>query len=116
MLTPLRMPVMDGYEATERIRSLEKGRALADRPSHQRNGRIPIIAVSASLFEHQRAKLCELGIDGWILKPIDWMRLCVLFHGIDDLLARERELYSPGCSWEIGGWFSMPEIGEAHSS
>ncbi|KAI0754648.1 hypothetical protein C8Q80DRAFT_1095154 [Daedaleopsis nitida] len=109
ILMDIQMPLLNGYEATERIRSLEKGKELADRLSHQHNGRIPIFAVSASLFENQREELHKLGMDGWILKPIDFKRLRVLLRGVVDPLQREKDVYSPGCSWEIGGWLSMPE-------
>ena len=101
--------MLNGYEATERIRSLEQDKDLLDRISHKLNGRIPIFAVSASLFENQRDELYKLGMDGWILKPIDFKRLRILLRGVVDPLQREKDVYSPGCSWEIGGWLSMPE-------
>jgi len=53
----IRMPVMDGYEATRRIKSTEKGRNL------------PIIAVTASVFEDGRRLAFDIGIDGYVRKP-----------------------------------------------
>jgi len=110
------MPILNGYEATESIRKVEKASFslphpfLSRRLSHELNGRIPIFAVSASLIENQRAELCELGMDGWILKPIDFQRLHVILKGVTDSSQREQDVYHPGCSWEIGGWFTKVAI------
>ena len=104
-----RMPLLNGYEATERIRVLEQDKDLVDRLSHKLNGRIPIFAVSASLFENQREDLYKMGMDGWILKPIDFKRLRVILRGVVDPHQRQKDVYHPGCNWEIGGWLSLPE-------
>ena len=71
------MPILNGLEATQRIRELEATRLpKMDRLAHSLNGgRIPVFAVSASLVERQREELEQVGIDGWILKPIDFRRL-----------------------------------------
>jgi response regulator RpfG family c-di-GMP phosphodiesterase len=53
----MRMPVMDGYETTGQIKSTEKGK------------NIPVIAVSASLFEDEKAKAFSTDIQGYIRKP-----------------------------------------------
>ena len=52
-----RMPVMDGIEATQRIRALPAG---AD---------VKIIAVTASAFMEQRAEMLEAGMDEFVRKP-----------------------------------------------
>ena len=57
ILMDLRMPVMDGYEATNRIKSTDKGK------------QIPIVALTASLFEDENNKLESLGLQGYIRKP-----------------------------------------------
>lgn len=111
-----RMPILNGFEATERIRDLEKEPSvmsrspLARRLAPDLNGRVPIFAVSASLFEHQRDELCELGMDGWILKPIDFKRLDIILKGVTDPVRRELDVYRPGCIWEIGGWLPGPPL------
>lgn len=68
------MPILDGFGATRAIRSIEQ-----DLPVDQKarrsvviNGRIPVFAVSASLRESQREEMMDLGMDGWILKPIEF--------------------------------------------
>ena len=60
--------------------------------------------MSASLVEQQREELEQIGIDGWILKPIDFRRLYTILRGVTDRVQRERDEYRVGGSWEIGGW------------
>ncbi len=57
VLMDLQMPVMDGFEATSRIR--------------QRGLKIPVIALSAAVMEADRAKSKQAGADAHIGKPID---------------------------------------------
>jgi two-component system sensor histidine kinase/response regulator len=56
----MRMPVLDGYAATRRIRELE---GELSRP------RTPIIALTASAFEHDRPEILSAGCDAIIAKP-----------------------------------------------
>ena len=107
------MPILNGFQATEQIRKLENrpapggsDTAQAPRLSYQLNGRLPIFAVSASLLEQQRGELSSYGIDGWILKPIDFKRLKNLLRGVTDPTQRDRDVYRPGCNWEVGGWLA----------
>ena len=61
VLMDVRMPVMDGYEATKAIRSLEnKDLAL-----------IPILAMTANAFEEDKQAALECGMNGHLAKPID---------------------------------------------
>ena len=57
ILMDMRMPVMDGYEATRRIKSTIKGQATI------------IIAVTASALEEDRELILSEGCDGYIRKP-----------------------------------------------
>jgi CheY-like chemotaxis protein/anti-sigma regulatory factor (Ser/Thr protein kinase) len=52
-----RMPVMDGLEATRRIRALPGGKE------------VKIVAVTASAFKEQRDEMLEAGMDDFIRKP-----------------------------------------------
>ena len=61
ILMDIQMPVMDGYEAARAIR------ALPDPALSQ----IPIIAVSANVFEEDRQKAVEAGMNGSVGKPVD---------------------------------------------
>jgi CheY-like chemotaxis protein len=67
----MRMPVMDGYEATRRIKSTEKGRMT------------PIVALTASTFEDELKRIDSLGIQGYIRKPF---RENELFNTIGKIL------------------------------
>jgi signal transduction histidine kinase/CheY-like chemotaxis protein len=60
VLMDLQMPVMDGLEATRRIRELDGGRAA-----------VPILAVTASALPEQVEACREAGMDGHLAKPID---------------------------------------------
>ncbi|KAG5351128.1 hypothetical protein C0989_007834 [Termitomyces sp. Mn162] len=104
VLMDLQMPILNGFEATQKIRELERTSRLLTRPAHQLNGRIPIFAVSASLAEKQHDELVQIGVDGWILKPIDFRRLAVIMKGVTDADQRARDIYRIGCNWEEGGW------------
>jgi len=57
ILMDLRMPVMDGYEATTRIKSTVYG------------AKIPIVALTASAFEEEHEKTKQLGLQGYLRKP-----------------------------------------------
>jgi signal transduction histidine kinase/ligand-binding sensor domain-containing protein/CheY-like chemotaxis protein len=60
----MRMPVMDGLEATRRIRDLETARRPTDTER-----RTVIIALSASAFEHERESILAAGCDDFLAKP-----------------------------------------------
>jgi signal transduction histidine kinase/DNA-binding response OmpR family regulator len=63
----VQMPEMDGYEATRKIRDLEKKgiRRAASRP-------IPIIAMTANVFREDIEKCLAAGMDGHVGKPLDF--------------------------------------------
>jgi CheY-like chemotaxis protein len=103
------MPILNGFQATERIRAFED-LDISQRLSHQINGRIPIFAVSASLLEQQRSELIVHGLDGWVLKPINFNRLRVILRGVTDRLQREKDVYKPGYNWEVGGWLCKTSV------
>jgi len=69
-------------------------------------GRIPIVAVSASLSEQRVHEYVEIGFDGWTLKPIDFKRLEAILTAIEDEQTREVLLYGEG-NWSKGGWFKV---------
>jgi hypothetical protein len=100
------MPIVDGLTSAKMIRSYEKMHTNIYSPRAKLCGRVPIIAVSASLVERDRQKYIDGGFDAWILKPIPFDRLNQLLAGIVDKDIRKEFLYQPG-RWERGGWFHM---------
>ena len=71
ILMDMRMPVMDGYESTRRIKLAEKGKLT------------PIVALTASTFDDELKKIDSLGIQGFIRKPF---RENELFSTIGNIL------------------------------
>ena len=60
ILMDIQMPKMDGYQTTEKIRSLS-----------DRRSRIPIVAMTANAFDEDKKKAYESGMNGHISKPVD---------------------------------------------
>jgi CheY-like chemotaxis protein len=68
ILMDIRMPVLDGVEATQKIRQAE-----AEREASGANAapRVPIIAMTANAMHEDRELSREAGMDGHISKPIN---------------------------------------------
>ncbi|MFB2833393.1 ATP-binding protein [Floridanema evergladense] len=60
----MRMPVMDGYEATRQIRAIEKTLVTTFPPQPTK-----IIALTASAFKEDRVKVLATGCDDFVSKP-----------------------------------------------
>jgi CheY-like chemotaxis protein len=71
ILMDMRMPVMDGYEATQRIKATTKGQATV------------VVALTASALEEDRAVILSEGCDAFVRKPF---READLFSVFVDLL------------------------------
>ena len=61
ILMEIMMPVMNGYEATKMIRSLDREDAK----------KIPIIAMTANAFEEDKKMALASGMNDHVAKPID---------------------------------------------
>ena len=70
ILMDIMMPVMNGYEATKMIRSLDREDAKE----------IPIIAMTANAFTEDRIRAKEAGMDEHIAKPVDVELLVKVIH------------------------------------
>jgi signal transduction histidine kinase/CheY-like chemotaxis protein len=71
ILMDCRMPIMDGYRATEEIRSLE-----------QPGMRIPILALSANSLPEDRARCLRSGADLFLTKPVNLADLCAALASV----------------------------------
>ncbi len=81
----MRMPVLDGYEATRQIR--HRIRDLGDRPPQQTAFFAPkIIALTASAFEEQQTSILAAGCDDLVRKPF---REAIIFEKIAEHLGVE---------------------------
>jgi PAS domain S-box-containing protein len=72
ILMDVRMPGIDGLEATRRIRAVEQASGAR---------RTPIIALTANAFPEHREACLEAGMDGFLSKPLDREKLAALLSG-----------------------------------
>ena len=72
ILMDIQMPVMDGYEATRRIRTLDDKKLAS----------IPIIAMTANAFAEDRKKALEVGMNGHIAKPFQMDKLLAMLESV----------------------------------
>ena len=70
ILMDIMMPIINGYEAAKRIRSLDREDAK----------KIPIIAMTANAFTEDRIRAKEAGMDEHVAKPIDMELLIKVIH------------------------------------
>jgi CheY-like chemotaxis protein len=77
ILMDVQMPHMDGYEATERIRSLESVSG--------RDRRTPIVALTANAMSGQLDRCLQVGMDALLTKPINVEQLADMLRrfGLD---------------------------------
>ena len=76
ILMDIQMPILNGYDATRRIR------ALPDKAIAQ----IPIIAMTANAFEEDRQLAFAAGMNAHVAKPID---VPVLLDTLTEILKRK---------------------------
>lgn len=73
ILMDIQMPVMDGYQASKEIRSLEN-KDLAE---------IPIIALTANAFDEDKKEALANGMNAHIAKPLD---VAILYETLEKIL------------------------------
>ena len=78
ILMDMRMPEMDGLEATRRIRAM-------DRPDAKS---IPIIALTANAFDEDVQRSMQAGLNAHLSKPVE---PDILFETLEGLLCHQAE-------------------------
>lgn len=76
VLMDVQMPVMDGLEATRRIR---------DARSSVRDHQVPILALTAHALARDKEACLEAGMNGYLVKPIDYD---ILIHALQKWLPK----------------------------
>ena len=82
ILMDLNMPVMDGIEATKRLRAADDTRT------------IPIIGLSATNQQIEIQRCLNAGMDDMLTKPIDWDRLVAVLDGLASKITPPQKLAS----------------------
>ncbi len=92
VLMDVQMPVMDGIEATRRIRKLP-------RPA----GQVPILALTANVMEGEQQRCLAAGMNRVLTKPIDWDRLFDTLAAVTEGAARPepREAVAAGVPEQV---------------
>jgi PAS domain S-box-containing protein len=85
VLMDCQMPVMDGYEATRRIRA-------------SNHPRLPIVALTASAMSSDRERCLREGMDDYLAKPVDLTRLAQMLSKWVSVPDSERAGAAPSAS------------------
>jgi len=83
LLSDFHMPNMDGFELTRRIREQEE---------QQGDKRLPIVALTADVLPETAQRCREVGMDGYLRKPIEIDRLEAVFR---DYIPRALDIRTP---------------------
>lgn len=73
ILMDISMPTLDGYQATQQIREWQRAKGAR---------LVPIVAVTAEALAEERARCLEIGMDGFLTKPVN-------FAGLYEILAKK---------------------------
>jgi len=74
ILMDIMMPVMDGLEATLKIREIEKSQNI--------KVRTPIVALTANTMDNDRDKCISYGMDDYLPKPFDVEKMKSIFNDL----------------------------------
>ncbi|MFZ4580435.1 MAG: ATP-binding protein [Myxococcota bacterium] len=83
VLMDCEMPLMDGYEATQRIRALPVARG----------GKVPIIAMTAHALTEDRDRCLAFGMDDYLSKPLQFDKLHELLANLASALPPHRHTH-----------------------
>lgn len=91
------MPIMDGVEATERIRKLD------DEYFKQ----LPIVALTANVTEEARKEYTECGMNAFLSKPI---KMSEVMRNLENLLPKEKIEYADGKDGNSAGMMKVEDL------
>ena len=86
ILMDLGMPIMDGLSATKAIRQLPAPAAAA----------IPIHALTADVLTKSSGSLEDMGLDGYLTKPIEWEKVLAVLRAVMEGRGRSNGGGGPG--------------------
>jgi len=98
ILMDIRMPGMNGLEATHRIRQRPGG------------GAVPIIALTASAFESDKERILSAGLSGYVRKPFKMTNLLESLRSVLPLQCEFRRRVSPDLSRDLPEICKWPAI------
>ena len=73
VLMDIRMPEMNGLEATRAIRAMDRSDART----------VPILAMTANAFDEDRMEALDAGMNGYLVKPLDLTMLISALKSLD---------------------------------
>ncbi len=97
ILMDCQMPVMDGYEATRKIRAFEQAN------KKHSSGRLPVIALTAHTSAEEHAKCLEAGMDAYLIKPVLPAELAQTLADLIDLAQGGRKIFDRAALLERTG-------------
>ena len=100
ILMDVRMPGMDGMEATRQIRALPG-----------RRGQIPVVALTAQAFTDQMEDCRQAGMDSHLAKPYDQESLLAAVYQAMNARRDNGAVIQPECSLATTSEFSRPVLG-----
>jgi len=95
VLMDVRMPVMDGYETTRRIRKI------------QDKGSLPVIALSADAVEGVAEKTIAAGMNGFLTKPLDPVKLVEVLKEYIYIEYTAQDVYETSATDDFEVWIEF---------
>ncbi|GAK54892.1 multi-sensor hybrid histidine kinase [Candidatus Vecturithrix granuli] len=127
----MRMPIMDGYQTTKRIRELERGKDLGQKARGERQKEdsfrpepftlcpTPIIALTASSFEEERSVILSAGCDDFLRKPFrenDLFALMQKYLGLRYVYEEDEGQKARGEGQKTGGMLTIEMLARIPSA